>query len=317
MNFSINEVSWDSCFTKNYSKEEMGKIFKDFLLLLRDLKKEKKLDSIVSVTNIFGVYLLENYSVIEWIEDIKPNKDLHMLALSLLKQIIVFDDYEGEFVFKDFDKCECKGALYVIENDDINGIISLITDEIWKKSILEGKYKRYNTNFSKLIENNERIKNYSSETNIAQIVLEEQENSFKELSSTRDLWEKRDKLFPNLIFCDSVKKQLYQKSDKYLVLSIAKRLKRMQEYFMEEHESYSPVELGYNARTESESVKNSSDLKRKRLFILPTGKEEYFFDHISFNAQYEGRIHFLPDVQNKRCYIGYIGEHLDTATYKF
>lgn len=94
------------------------------------------------------------------------------------------------------------------------------------------------------------------------------------------------------------------------------RLKKMQEYFEVSHDVYIPRELGMDARTESDSVKNDNSLNKSRLFTMPSGEKQYFYDHIGFTGKYTGgRIYFMPDVENMRCYIGYIGRHLPTKKY--
>ena len=95
-----------------------------------------------------------------------------------------------------------------------------------------------------------------------------------------------------------------------------RRLNCLQEYFSNCDSKYDPKALGIGARSESTTVKTDPDLKSKRKFRLPNGDEEYFFDHISFSGKYSGgRIHFLPDNINKKCYIGYIGQHLPTKNF--
>ena len=130
------------------------------------------------------------------------------------------------------------------------------------------------------------------------------------------MWEKREILYPNLVFCENTKFQLFEDSEKYHILAVMKRLERFQEYFSTCDNQYDPNKLGMNARTESDTVKSDDDLKKYRLFKMPDGNEEYFFDHVSFSGKYTGgRIYYLPDNKNKKCYIGYIGRHLPTKKY--
>ena len=160
------------------------------------------------------------------------------------------------------------------------------------------------------------IDNISTITQERNIVNFQREKMLEGISSGQDLWEAREKLYPNLILCDNVKDQLYQDSEKFHILAVMKRLQCLQNYFSQYHEIYNPNELGFDARTESESVKNNPKLKNDRKFRLPDGTEVYFFDHISFTGKYTGgRIYFLPDCKNQRCHIGYIGQHLPTQKY--
>lgn len=95
-----------------------------------------------------------------------------------------------------------------------------------------------------------------------------------------------------------------------------KKLERFQDYFSNCNNLYDPKVLGMGARTESETVKSDTDLKALRRFKLLDGNEEYFFDHVGFTGKYTGgRIYFIPDNANNRCFIGYIGRHLPTKKY--
>ncbi|RAV20446.1 hypothetical protein DQG23_15910 [Paenibacillus contaminans] len=93
------------------------------------------------------------------------------------------------------------------------------------------------------------------------------------------------------------------------------RLQRMNVYFGDDDTDYNPQKLGFNARTESETVQQNPELKKLRKFRMPSGETEYFFDHIGFTGNYCGRIHFLPNKANKKCCIGYIGKHLKTKRF--
>ena len=136
------------------------------------------------------------------------------------------------------------------------------------------------------------------------------------ITSGQDLWEKREKLYPNLIFCENVKDNLYQDSEKYHIMNVMTRLNRLQQYFSAYDGRYEPKKLGMNARTESDTVKKEPSLKNLRLFRKPDGSEEFFFNHIGFSGKYSGgRIYFLPDDANKKCFIGYIGRHLPTKKF--
>ena len=144
----------------------------------------------------------------------------------------------------------------------------------------------------------------------------QRERILEGISSGQDLWESREKLYPNLVLCNNVKDQLYHDSEKTHIFAVMKRLQHLQNYFSQHHESYNPDELGFDARTESESVKTNPKLRNDRKFRLPDGTEEYFFDHIGFTGKYKGgRIYFLPDCKNQRCYIGYVGQHLSTQKF--
>lgn len=73
------------------------------------------------------------------------------------------------------------------------------------------------------------------------------------------------------------------------------------------HEYLRECGLNHGVSGESESVKNNEKLRGKRMFRLPSGKKEYFENHIKINSY---RIYFYPDARDKKIYIGHIGDHL-------
>ena len=121
-------------------------------------------------------------------------------------------------------------------------------------------------------------------------------------------------MFPNLIFCDNVKTQIYTDPGMNHINAIIKRLDKL-DYYYNEHTIFDIKLLGFNARNESDSVKNNSKLKELRKFKKPNGLYSYFYNHISFYGNFNGRIYFKADDNLKKIYIGYIGTHLPTARY--
>ncbi len=70
---------------------------------------------------------------------------------------------------------------------------------------------------------------------------------------------------------------------------------------------------GVAASDESDTTKRNPKLKELRKFSIPNIGSVYCFLHIKVSNTY--RIHFYPDVVNKKVYIAYIGKHLKTARF--
>lgn len=66
--------------------------------------------------------------------------------------------------------------------------------------------------------------------------------------------------------------------------------------------------LNHNVSGESSSVLQDPTLRNEREFWLPNGRKELFENHIKISKGY--RIHFYVNPDNKKVYIGYIGNHL-------
>jgi hypothetical protein len=70
---------------------------------------------------------------------------------------------------------------------------------------------------------------------------------------------------------------------------------------------------GLDVSGESETVRNNPEMRSKREFYLPNAEKKFFENHIKLNGI---RIHFYPNTNNKKIYIGYIGKHLPTKKFR-
>ncbi len=131
-----------------------------------------------------------------------------------------------------------------------------------------------------------------------------------------DIWSRREELFPNLEFCDSVCKQLENiRSGQLELRPVYKNLIEIQKCCQNwisgtfSVEGYSLDESG-----ESESTRNNNRYRQERTFMCPDGEERFFERHIKLRSC-NWRIHFFP-LQPGKVIIGYIGRHLPTVNYR-
>ncbi|UBD68808.1 MULTISPECIES: hypothetical protein [Bacteroides] len=130
----------------------------------------------------------------------------------------------------------------------------------------------------------------------------------------RNMWSKKEKLFPNLIFCEDVEKQLLLIGDSSYFNQIIDRLvvfNKAVSLWKEGSFSYKTINANYSLRISPESDKTMSKFGNERICKLPDGNTEYFELHIKTG---DLRFHFYADDCVKKVYIGYIGPHLNTIT---
>ena len=289
-----------------------------FVSFLHHMRKRDMLDEIITLSDIHAFYVSEGYGVNEWLSDSGVNRT-HKQFLQLMRnkswRYIESGDYaDCEFTVAVANEIH-KALGCVIASQNEYPVISVETSDLWTRPEIKGEYVSLDEDGN--IHSKERsVRNLSGSMDISTIETEFRATVYKRVSSGQDLWELREDLYPNLIFCESVKDQLHKDPEKYHILKIMEKLERLQKYFAEYGGAYDPKVLGMGARSESESVKSDNSLKNMRKFRKPTGEEAYFFDHIGFSGKFSaGRIHFLPQNDVKICYIGYIGRHLDTKKY--
>lgn len=310
----FNELCQKSGLLQHESKKSMDL----FVGFLAEMWRQNIIEGIVTTNEILGFGRDdESYSFQSWLNDRTVDQEYKRFFLMYMGKYINYieaTDVEGEFCVNIGGENHVGiGCTFAHETQDV--LISRATHDIWKEEHINGIY-------SALDGDGELISIESRLTNINELMTNEiikeiaLARVFSNISSGYDLWERREELYPNLRFCDSVKTQLYADPERYHVLKIMERLNILQSYFSQRHDFYQPRELGLNARTESDTVKNDPDLKKYRLFKLPTGDQVYFYDHIGFTGKFSGgRIYFYPMVEEQKCYIGYIGRHLPTKKF--
>lgn len=190
-------------------------------------------------------------------------------------------------------------------------IVSFLSSELWEKEWMEGKYISIDAEEDEAV----KVRNCGILDHVDQLITSERKRQSLIISSGTELWEKREQLYPHLIFCKEVKRQLEEARVSIQIQTIMKRIQILEDYFATYEGVFDKNEVGFGCRTESESVKKDKELNECRKFVTPYGKEEYFYWHISFPGNYPGRIHFLPDPEHRVGIVGYIGKHLPTPKF--
>lgn len=312
----LNELSTNLSL-QDIAQEEAREKINQFVKLIHSISTFSNFEGVIATADIYSFAFSPYYGIQEWLKDPYVQGSYKQFFRTIYGKrcsYIAPNDFVNEFeVEMDNEKFISIGCLAACEMKEY--IISLETHKIWENIKVNGTLKKISEDAEYEIIKDQVISNLSRNDHLNHVEKMLLDQSFSNITSGQDLWESREALFPNLIFCNSVKDQLYNDSEKFHIGQIIKKLKRMQEYFSEYNGAYNPNILGLDARTESESVKNTPELKEQRLFLKPDGTKAYFYNHVGFTGKYCGRIHFLPDDVNKLCFIGYIGKHLKTQKY--
>ena len=301
---------------------EQGKsIMKEFLLTYQIIKKVIYNDQVLLDKDYQCIYLADDYNIAKWRNDNQVDEDTKRLFRALLNHSDTYDKilYSGsifdlnnsEFICIDKSSIGC-----LIAYETNNCTISFLSDAYWGNYKIQGCYVCLNGNDSKLLEEDVEIPNVSNSSNtqdfdreFGSICEQELRCSFRTGS---DILERKEDLFPNLIFCKNAGKQLKYENDAINISQISRKLLELQNYFSRADNIFDKNQLN-NATPESqETLKTFSE---DHTFDLPNGEKRIFSWHIRFTGKYAGRIFFEPDAPNKKCYIGHIGGKLNTVKY--
>jgi hypothetical protein len=128
-----------------------------------------------------------------------------------------------------------------------------------------------------------------------------------------ELWNRKDELFPNLIFCEVVGERVQSLGAENLMLQLVKnRLSELEDYCkIWTDEAFEPKSLR-NVSPESQVTLQNPKYSKERTFLCPDGKERVFSWHAKLSFGW--RIYFFPNEERKMI-IGYVGCHLRTVKY--
>lgn len=304
MEFVFNDLSANHTLITDQAT--IRELISSWVRLLKPGIKEKWT---LYVENGFYTFSVNGYyGIQDWLKDQYVSRETKQLFYSFRNRClhtVDFQEYTAEkigFLFE--EQClpaPCGSASYELEVP----LLSLETATSWAKDHIDCLKTKDNIEL--------KLDNVSCDSHLTALASRAVEKQFSSITSGQDLWEQREILFPNLVFCQSVKDQLEEAPHRSHIQRIIEELKKLNHYY-----DYYPVYQTKNisnASTESDTVKKDPNLKKFRLFTKPDGTQAYFYEHLKFTGDYPVRIHYLPEKMKKVFFIGYIGKHLPTNKY--
>lgn len=306
----LNELSINGSVT---DYEEMKRVISSLVKLCQKIYLEKQDLDFYYTEELLTKELISGCTIHAWLQDpqVSQKEKSFFRIIINRRQLIGAKDFLGsELIVEDGDgnKRSAVGCLMAYEMESY--VVSMNTSSLWHAAEISGTYIS--------LEDEDRsvsVANCCFEEHL-KLIEEKEKNRVKlTVSSGRELWEKREKLYPHLLFCDSVQEQLREARLSLHICMIMKRLQVLEDYFKDFDGCFDINKVGHGCRDESETVEKNNELRRLRIFRTPFDQEEYFNWHISFAGNFPGRIHFIPDAEHRVGIIGYIGKHLPTGKY--
>ncbi|MEH2055495.1 MAG: hypothetical protein V7K97_04835 [Nostoc sp.] len=148
----------------------------------------------------------------------------------------------------------------------------------------------------------------------ASLIQQHQERIYQNVSDGLEVWNRREELFPNLEFCDAVRRQLEDIRTGQLELqSVVSILFELHKCSKNWENGYLNLD-GYPIEESGESKPTLDKYFKERTFRCPDGEERLFERHVKLRFC-NWRIHFFP-VKPGQVIIGYVGRHLPTVKYR-
>lgn len=307
MKLILNELSLDILAD---NRQEVEQAMEQIANILKEINQMlHKSARILTNVSFKEQALTQDHSLnfMQWFKTSELNQDDKRRVLNALAQEPMFRDVPPYYFFSGKD---CLGFGYAFENDWAS--ISYDAKSNW----LSDSYE-----VERIEDENEEvvvIRNVTTLENLQHWLewlkeRQKQEEALELLSITSPaiFWERRTTLFPQLDFCEDVRKQLDELGNNWLGLIVDKLLV-FNEYIEKiQGNNFDFDNIPLNASPEGSTTLNQND--SERTFICPDGKYRLFNWHIKFSGK---RIHFCPMDNSKKCYVGYIGKKLSTKKFK-
>ncbi|XDD53659.1 hypothetical protein AB3N62_14395 [Leptospira sp. WS4.C2] len=258
------------------------------------------------------ILLSEDYSLKNWIYDGRRD-NLRTLLLGV--SVKPFIDEKREKIVSEFIdtkvEVELEDKSYKISLGIFGAYLSqsiaigFVFQKYWERVFLA--IRIYNGEEVAL---NETIPNIYSPNSIQQFDVEMKIYLAlkKEIESMEDFLDKVSEIFPQLFFCDNAKEQLYRISVGDMRFNnLLKKLIRLNSKVSSWLDGgFDFKNLGIECSPDSpERIKKTLD---KRSFLCPDGRIRVFSLHLKWSiGKDEVRLYFFPDPENRKIYIGYIG----------
>lgn len=323
----FNDISTKFCAEVFDDHYEARNCISDFVTLLRNIKKMPNFKKFFVTEDFYNLHFSGNdYTIHDWCRDqqVKHDyisswmtlRDMHceLIDLKNFQNTIELDECSEVFLLDcSENKHSFIGGIIAFENS--YPLVSVKSHEHWQQAELLGKRDYLDEEIEDIRSSDVQFENIHEAKQLSDIIDRYEEDSFAQISSAQDLWEKKESLFTNVILCDSVKNNLDLRPSKGHIDHVIKKLRMLDKYFSEYSGFFSHEDLKLGSRPESSYVENDPKLKNMRRFKLPNGENRYFMYHFDYPATFCGRIHFFPDDTEKKCYVGYIGPHLPTKKF--
>lgn len=256
---------------------------------------------------------LANWSLLDVCRELnrRGEKDKYMFFVTLTNKVPLLADIDPD-VRDRFLSCESKtlpspdGDPLVLCAIKDSIAVGFPSDPIWDKDQITVSFDEL-APAGNIQEASEEIDNLTRYLHAGPICDRHRTDLYKCMNPP-EVWNKRQWIFPNIVFGPGVKRCL-ENLDSNALRIVIKRLDSIDRSAGRWRiEGGAAPEWKCNVTTESESVKKNPKLRKARQFQSHNGKVELFEWHARFGSS--GRIHLRLDSHSYEVEIGYIGPHL-------
>lgn len=314
MEYMLNELSLKKVKTKMQAYGLMENFVHAAVEAERQLNLDRlRIDESLG-DNLYDLYLVDGYSIGAWFEDYKVDSDLKAKFLSIVSLSPLVDG-ELKWRFED-ENCYHNGVLGLGIKASLicdTFCVNFLTADCWKSSSLSVVHEYIEEGELKSVD--ALLKCFSDRLHVSRHA--EWFRKFREdnLKNSKELWVKRQELFPYLLFCANVKQNVARMGNSTNLNNVINRLRVLDDIAQNWNKgnfNYEEINKSHNITIHAESQLTLDNYRAVRNFRVLDGTYKTFSLHILVG---DLRIHFYPDNESRKIYVGYIGIHLRTWLY--
>jgi hypothetical protein len=295
-------------------------ILEDFVKTCAKAQKTLSLSTLripETIGSLYNIVLAKDYPVAKWCHDQEIDHDIRQMFYVIVanppllkdEEINELDTFNSSYFSFNGKESKGLGVAHLLQTL----AVSLATDDCWDTDKIILVHDYFDSNYdvvSKSVDINNAAKLGHIDSHVDYFI----EKRKALISKCSEIWNQRETVFPNLIFCGKTHKQLTKGLGSRYVYQIYDRLKSLNEYlntWKTGNFDISDFTTQQNLTCSPESDCTLRLYGDQRRFSIPGKGTELFTLHIKTG---DLRFYFLPDIVTRKAYIGYIGVHLDTCT---
>ena len=295
----LNEKSWHVQQEDLYVIDEKIRKFLDIYALMKRKNPRKE----IFVSEDEQLYIdSKNYPLAKWLSE--ADIEYRRLYLSFWSKRITYKP-EDEYEVNVEDEI-LKGGTEAYLNDSF--MVSIGLDEKWEQKDIKATLFSVYEEEKEININNIYCKEQLDDNDVEEVFYREKRKSVK---SYEQLWDQKEELFPHLSFCPSVEEDFSCLQISYLD-GVVKKLLELERYCTNfGNEIFDPSKL---TKTTGESLATLDKYRKEHTFIDEIGVEYLASWHMRFTG-IPGRIFFIPQYEDDKILVCYIGKKLKNVSY--
>ena len=274
-------------------------------------------------TDFHSMVLAENYPLRRWRNDNEVNREERTFLRTLATKTPLSVDIPDVKIKIKVEDPDCELSLHGTQAEGFKVAyyletlaISLNSESLWNNNIIKLELIQIDEE-GELIEESVEVIHASQKNHVLEHADWIQKRLQPDGLNGKELWNRREELFPSLQFCYAGNKQLQK------LRTGDEKLKLVLEILYELENCAKNWETGYfnlegtSLEVSGESVPTLNKYSKERTFLCPDGKERLFEQHAK-ERKNNWRIYFFPEVSKigtRKVIIGYVGTHLPSEKY--